>query len=108
VVWVSFKTKVTNWTQGLLLLVSRRIRLAEGRAGRAYGIGAQQRQEVAFENQTQDEQDHHTAQAQMQPAYLKAATAAAFIAAIFNIITAPTWCPAHVESLSPAGSFRRR
>ena len=83
--------------QGLFLLIARRIRLTDGCAGGADRTGAEQRQKVAFEDQAQDEQHHHPAQAKMDAAYLKTATAAAFVSAILNIIATATGCPAHSD-----------
>src|SRR4029077_6785809 len=71
---------------GLLLLVPCMVRLAGRGAGGGHGITCQQGQKIAFENQTQDEQAPHAAQPQVYAAYLKPATAAAFVAAIFNVV----------------------
>jgi len=94
VFWASFRTKV-ELDQGLFALIAGGVRLSDGCASRPHGTGAQQRQKVAFENQAQDEQDNHAAQTQVYSARSKAA-AAPFIAAVFNVIAASTWCPPHV------------
>ena len=59
--------------QRLFLLIARGIGLADSGAGRAHGAVADQRQKVALENQAQDEQDNHAAQAEVNAAELKAA-----------------------------------
>ena len=64
-------------------------------AARAHGASAYQRKKIALENQAQDEQDDDAAQAEMDTSHPKASASAAFIAAVFYVVTASTRCPAH-------------
>ena len=81
--------------QRLFLLVAGRIGLADRRCRVSDGTVADERQEVAFENDAQDEQDDHAAQSEVNSSGLKAATTA-FVAPIFNVVAASARCPAHV------------
>src|SRR5271170_2110531 len=71
---------------GLFRRILRGIRLARFGLRRA-SAAAEQRKEIHFENETQDQQDDGAADADMKAAELKTAATAAFIAAIFDVGT---------------------
>jgi len=79
--------------QRLLLLVAGGIGLRNGRA-RVHGAVAYQREKITFEDQAQNKQNDDAAQAEVNASGAKAASA--FGAAVFYVVTAATWGPAHV------------
>src|SRR5439155_14422145 len=74
--------------------IARRVGLAHHSSTRGR---AQERQEVAMEDEAQYQEDDEAADADVNAADLKSSTA--FTPAIFNVVAASTQCPSH-ESIS--------
>src|SRR4029077_11491657 len=81
--------------------IARRVRTIRGHGGAIAGRAAsEQREEILLEDQAEHEQNQRAANSDVHAAELKsAATAARFVAAIFDVLAITTGCPAH-RSLS--------